>query len=479
MTNINYYKQIVNSYLKQNALNETSLCLSDTISQRSLGKIICAMANTAALKKLPYVYAFWGIDKETKVLTNTKFVIPNQQEIAKHLSTNTEFFINELILESNRVVVLEVQRAYGSTIQYDGIELILENNKVEKVDCYPTKANQLWDTIYSGKDEDFSSKIAFKNVSADEVARCLDWVKLFEMLQKPRPNSLLGVMSVLCDFRFIREQNTGKYDITNLGALLLAKKLSMFKTVEYKATRVLIYSGNNYTEPAHEQIGGKGYIIGFEGLIKYIDEHLPQVEYMAGPLRKKHSMFPILSIRELVANALIHQDLNEKGCPIISIFEDHIVISNPGIPVVEKSRFIDSPPHSRNESLAAAMHRVGICEERGSGYDKVITYIEENNLPAPEITIHDKSTSVTLRAEKPFSALTKDELVQICYDHACLNYVQGKLTNNYSLRTRFNLDESERYKISRVFKLTLDAGLIKEKEGTGPKNREYVPSWTE
>lgn len=479
MTSTSYFEQIVNSYIKQNALNETSLCLSDNITQKDLGKIICAMANTATLKKSPYIYAFWGIDRETKALLNTEFIIPNRQEIAKHLSTNTEFLINELTLENNRIVVLEVQRAFGSTIQYDGVEFILKDGKAEKVDCYPNKTNQLWDIIYSEKEEDFSFEIALKNVSADEVTKYLDWKILFELLQKPRPNSLLGVISVLSDLRFIREQNTGKYDITNLGALLLAKKLSTFKSVEYKAIRVLIYSGNNYTKPAHEQIGGKGYIIGFEGLINYICEHLPQTEYMDGSIRKKRAIFPILSIRELVANALIHQDLNEKGCPIVSIFEDHIVISNPGIPVVEKSRFIDSPPHSRNESLAAAMHRVGICEERGSGYDKVITYIEENNLPAPEITVHDRSTSVTLWNEKPFNNLTKDELVQICYDHSCLNYVQGKVTNNFSLRTRFKLSENERYKVSRIFKLTSEAGLIKAKDGTGPKNREYVPFWVE
>ena len=113
-----------------------------------------------------------------------------------------------------------------------------------------------------------------------------------------------------------------KYNITNLGALLLARRLSQFKTVEYKAVRVLIYEGNNYTSPAHEQIGGKGYIVGFEGLIKYIEDHIPRTEYIAGALRKYKPKFPILSIRELVANAIIHQDLNEKGSPIISIFND-------------------------------------------------------------------------------------------------------------------------------------------------------------
>ena len=82
-----------------------------------------------------------------------------------------------------------------------------------------------------------------------------------------------------------------------------------------------------------------------------------------------------------------------------------------------------------------------------------------------------------MRAEKNFEELTKEELVQICYSHTCLNYVQGKITNNTSLRDRLNLQESERYKVSRIFDATVEAGLIYRKEGTGPKNREYIPSW--
>jgi predicted HTH transcriptional regulator len=40
-------------------------------------------------------------------------------------------------------------------------------------------------------------------------------------------------------------------------------------------------------------------------------------------------MYPEIAIRELVANALIHQDLNEKGFPMIEVFLDRIEISNP------------------------------------------------------------------------------------------------------------------------------------------------------
>lgn len=479
MAEINYYQQIVNSYIKQNTSSEIVLCLPDDLSDEMLGRYICAMANTAVIMKSPYIYAFWGVKETTKELYNSTFIIPDAQNIEIHLSTNIRFSIRELILEQQRIIVLEVQRAYGNTIQYDGTELILKDSSPTDIKTYPKMAQDLWTIIYSQNKDDFCSEIALKNVSVNEVMKYLNWEKFFEMIEKPIstiPNAL-KIMSTLCEFRFITEENTGKYNITNLGALLLARKLSSFKTVEYKAIRVLIYSGNNNTTPAHEQIGGKGYIIGFQGLIKYIQDHIPKTEYIDGAIRKKCDLFPIISIRELVANAIIHQDLNEKGCPIISIFDDHITVSNPGVPMIETNRFIDNPPHSRNESLAAAMHRVGICEERGSGYDKIISHIEANNLLAPEIILHERNMSVILWKGKKFEDLTKDELIRICYDHTCLNYIQGKITNNTSLRTRFKMSIDERYKITRAFKPAVAAGLIKEKEGTGPKNREYIPYW--
>jgi predicted HTH transcriptional regulator len=43
----------------------------------------------------------------------------------------------------------------------------------------------------------------------------------------------------------------------------------------------------------------------------------------------------------------------------------------------------DTPPRSRNESLASLMRRFRICEERGSGIDKVVFLVELYQLPAP------------------------------------------------------------------------------------------------
>lgn len=96
-------------------------------------------------------------------------------------------------------------------------------------------------------------------------------------------------------------------------------------------------------------------------------------------------MYPEIIIRELIPNALIHQDFRISGSgPMLEIFKDRIEIFNLGRPLVDTERFIDSQPRSRNEDLAALMRRINICEERGSGIDKVVAATEQAFLPAPE-----------------------------------------------------------------------------------------------
>jgi ATP-dependent DNA helicase RecG len=69
---------------------------------------------------------------------------------------------------------------------------------------------------------------------------------------------------------------------------------------------------------------------------------------------------------------------------MVEIFAQRMEITNPGEPLVDTLRFIDTPPKCRNEGLAAMMRRMKICEEAGTGIDKVIAAIEAFQLPAPD-----------------------------------------------------------------------------------------------
>ncbi len=136
--------------------------------------------------------------------------------------------------------------------------------------------------------------------------------------------------------------------------------------------RVIVYKGKNKLETLKDIQGNKGYAVGFEGLVDYINDQLPQNEEISKALRKQVRMYPEEAVRELVANALIHQNLYEKGSPVVEIYSERIEFTNPGLPIITPIRFIDEY-QSRNELLADLMRRLRMCEEKGSGIDKVIS----------------------------------------------------------------------------------------------------------
>ncbi|MBT3328136.1 MAG: transcriptional regulator, partial [Gemmatimonadales bacterium] len=233
------------------------------------------------------------------------------------------------------------------------------------------------------------------------------------------------------------------------------------------------------TEALREQVGNKGYAAGFEGLLSYINGILPANEVVGEALRKVVPMFPELAVRELVANALIHQDFSVSGAgPMLEIFDDRIEITNPGDPLVDTARFIDSPPRSRNEALASMMRRFRICEERGSGIDKVVFEVELFQLPAPLFEAANGSTRAVLYAHKELRDMEKSDRVRACYLHACLCYVTNDKMTNTTLRKRFGISGQNASAASRLLNEAVDAGVIAIQDATvGTRSRRYLPFW--
>ena len=164
---------------------------------------------------------------------------------------------------------------------------------------------------------------------------------------------------------------------------------------------------------------------------------------------------------------------------MIEVFSDRIEVRNPGESLIDTARFIDSPPKSRNEGVASLMRRIEICEERGSGIDRVIEAIKQANLPAPDFVSADGVTRAVLYGPRPFSTLTRAERVRACYQHACLLHEQGRRATNTSLRARFGVDQSQSAQVSRVFKDALKDGVTKLADPDAPKGGGMYPTLPE
>lgn len=449
-----------------------------------IGEYLSALSNTAALKGKANGYVVWGVKDVTHEVVGTTFKPARSKKgnenieswLARLLNPRIHFRFYEVTHEGLPVVVLEIPRAQGRPVQFQGVEFIRVGSYRQKLKDHPQIEKDLWRVFDTTP---FEELIALERADADTVLSVLDYPSYFELLGQPLPAGRDKIVARLTEDRLITPNQAGKWDITNLGAILFAKNLDSFKNLSRKAVRVIVYDGKGRLETIREQVGRKGYASGFEGLIEFVNALLPRNEVVGKALRKDVPMYPEPAIRELIPNALIHQDFSVTGSgPMIEIFSDRMEITNPGLPLVKTERFLDTPPRSRNEALASFMRRIGICEERGSGVDKVVFQTEFYQLPAPIFETTGDCTRAVLFAHKALKDMDRADRSRACYLHACLRYVERNPMTNSSLRERFGISEGNAAMVSRIIREAMDDHLVKPYDPEqGRKYAKYLPFW--
>ncbi len=451
---------------------------------QAVGEYISALANAAALDGKAHAYMIWGVDDDSHKVVGTSFDPASKRVggeeleswLLRQLAPKIDFAFHAVMVDERPLVVLEIGRAFRHPVQFANIDYVRIGTYKKKLKDFPEKERLLWRTLDATPYEWLP---AVENIGADEVLALIDYPAYFDMLGIPLPEGREGILHSLAADHLIERQHGGTWHVRNLGAILFARKLSDFGKLARKAVRVVFYDGVNRAAESREVPGNRGYAAGFERLIRYINDSLPSNDAMGQALRTRTAIYPELAVRELVANALIHQDFSVTGSgPLIEIFKDRMEVTNPGIPLVDLARLLDHPPRSRNESLASLMRRAGICEERGSGVDKVVIQTELHQLPAPAFEIVGDSTRSVLFAPQVLSKMDSQDRIRAVYLHASLRYVQRDFMTNQSLRERFAIDPENSATASRLLREALEAGKIRIYDETvGQKSRKYLPNW--
>jgi ATP-dependent DNA helicase RecG len=452
-------------------------------STEEIGKTISALANGANLHGEACGYLIFGVEDSTRRIVGTSFK-PKTHKIGnedlehwllERLDPKIDVRVFEVEYSSNlHLVILQIPASIDRPVRFFHKAYIRILSITRELGNFPDKEAKIWQ---NRQHNSWEKEIAKSNVSATEIVELLSTQTYFELLHLSYPQNQDGVIERLLLEKII-VKNKIAFDITKMGAILLAKNLKDFDDLERKGVRVILYEGADKTKTIRDHFGTKGYAVGFTALLEWINSQLPANEEIGKALRIDKKMYPEIALRELIANALIHQDFTEKGCPIVEIFSDRIEISNPGLPLIQPERFIDENV-SRNEKLADCMRRMGICEEKGSGLDKVILYNEIFQLPAISILNSERRTKITLYSYKTLTALDKKEKINACYQHACLKYVSNDKMTNQSLRERFQIEGKNAAIASRIIKDTLESKKIKEDDpsNTSRKFKKYIPYW--
>ncbi len=451
-------------------------------SDEEIGKMISALSNSACIIGQPLGYLVFGVVDGSHQIVGTSFrakaAMRGGEELehwlAQRLNPKIDFEIYDFDHHGMSVSVFVIPATRDQPVEFKQQAYVRVGSITRKLNEFPEKARKIW---RKGPINTFEQRIAAEGISADRAVELLDVQSYFDLLGLPYPSDRGGVIE-----RFVSEQlikkTKGTYSVTALGAILLAKNMRDFPMVSRKALRIIVYEGTNKLRTVRERIGERGYAVDFAELLSWVKGQLPANEVIGPALRSDVRMYPDIAIRELVANALIHQDFDERGWPMIEIYADRVEISNPGLPLITPERFIDEY-QSRNEGLADLLRRMGICEEKGSGIDKVIAATESFQLPGPAFVIQERHTKAVLFAPQGLNEMERKDKVRACYQHCCLKYVSNEKMTNRSLRGRFGIQDHNAATASRIIRDTLDAGLIKDDDPTttSRKHAKYIPFW--
>ncbi len=451
---------------------------------KMIGEDISALANTATLKDRDNAYMIWGVDDNTHEIIGTKVRLPletkGQQELENWLrymlSKNADFEFLDTEVDGKHVEIIKIHKALSEPVAFEKIDYIRSGSYTKKLHEFPVMRAQLWDKLRNSQFEDVNSK---EDLRFADITRMLSIETYFSLLDIPQPIDEKEIMHYLTEDGVIAKLDNGLFAITNLGAILFAKDLNDFSRLGRKAMRVVQYQGANRLFIQKEETFNSGYAVDFENIVRYVNALLPSREDANAVKLTTKSKFPLPSVREAIANSLIHQDLYITGAgPVIEVFDNRVEVTNPGTPLVDILRIIDNPPKSRNEKLASLMRRMKMCEELGRGWDRMVLACEMQYLPAPRIEIFQESTKVTLFAEMEYTNIPMDDKLWSCYLHACLMYIQGDALTNGTLRNRFGLKDSSAGSVSRLIKEAVEQKRIKAIDPeTAKRYMRYVPIW--
>ena len=446
-----------------------------------IGQRLSALSNMATIENAPHGYLLWGVEKQTHAIVGTDLSFskwPDRKDSIEIywknlLSKTATLTLYEAQIEGRRVLLAEIAKAQFVPTAYKKTAYCRVNGNLRKLLDYPKIAKSLWGILSLQSEE---GRIVKDHLSEDDVLSLLDVSSYYQSLRLPLPGIKRAPINAFLDEGFIKTEED-EYAITAIGALLFARDLSLFPSLSTKTIRLIRYGTSSRFSTIGRREWKAGYVISYQEVIRASLQFIAKPSISPRSNGNEQYFLPKPAVRELITNAIVHQDIGEGQGPLVEVFSDRIECSNAGPLLVKADRIIDAAPESRNKKMSAFFRRVEGEEASGSGFGTIAYVMETLHLPAPSIAETETGIRICLQWGKRFLTMVTEEKIQACYIHAVLCFLDRRPCTNSSLRERFGLGEDAKFQISRLIKSCVERGLIKPTENVGKKEASYLPYW--
>ena len=443
----------------------------DDFSSDSLCKYCCGIASAGggylvlgATDKLPrQVVGTSASDKPAK----------DEKMVYDQVEPGLRITIVEQLVREERVVIVAIpSHPRGTPYKYNSIYYTKDGAQIG------TMATTAIKQIFAEEQESWLEAPAVRDASPEQVANLLDLASFYRM-RKERATPIDKALDDLRRAQLVAAApKRGRYDITRMGVLLLAHSIEeCAPELIRKRIRIAKYRGPGHTGVVIcDEEWDKGWAVGFDEMVRFAFSQMDGQQAIRGMLREHDDFAPEVALRELLANAIIHQDFTQTGCVSIKIFSNRISITNPGVPLLKASEMIHGN-ESRNPGLMQAMRRLRLSEERGTGIDKAIIAINAAGTAPIEYVVGGGCTEAIMWPLLPYENLSDWHKELACFQHCEICFINNDYMSNESLRHRFNLDDSNRKEITRLINKMIAKGIIKQIDGNSiaKKHARYVP----
>ena len=396
--------------------------------------------------------------------------------IRKKIKPINVFRIDKDSLNSTQSIIL-VCSPLNMPATCDGNEYLLENDSLIALKDYPNLRAALWEKAILNTSE---NQTCLRSIAHKDIAHYLDIEKYYSLKSKSVPTDFNVVIEGLSNDGFVKNTDKKKLDITILGMLCIATSFSDIPSLSGSKIEVVKYENDSrISSTSSPLIFEKGYLFSFGEIIKSVSNIMGRKETFKSGLRIIEEEIPSLIIRELLSNAMIHQNLNPVATHIlIECFPKRMEIYSPGRMSIDPKRVLDMAPMPENRHLVEVLARFGIGEGHGTGYDKIIESTEEYMLPSPIIKIEEYGTRIIVFKRKDWLDYDEEEKLSAIYNHVSMKYVNNQKASNETIRNRFGIKETNKAQISRLISKAIENGLIKKSSNsTGTRNTTYLPYW--
>lgn len=253
----------------------------------------------------------------------------------------------------------------------------------------------LKELVLEGENKYFDQQVCHgESVSDEEIEKFCEWLEKLARKNSENDTEIRKVTrNTLLSWKVLEEKN-GRIFPTNAYILLSGKE-------NWEVSRKIqcgVFKGETRSIFVDKKEFEGSIIMQLEKAYQYVLEKINLSSDIVGIYRVDKYEIPPKSIREVIANAVIHRSYLEPNDIQVALYDNRLEITSPGMLLsgVNVKRMKEGYSKLRNRAIASVFAYVNIIEKWGSGIPRIMDEIREYGLQEPEFIAFENDFRVNI-----------------------------------------------------------------------------------